>query len=185
MYGMSVQVVFETHALSEDNERGIATGWFGGRLSEAGRVQAARLGKRRSSDDVDVVFASDLNRAVETAQIAFEGSGIPVFLDWRLRECDYGVLNGMPRTQLDAERHERVDKPFPRGESWREAVARVDTFLDDLRVARDGQRVVLIGHVATRWALDQRVVGIPLEALVDAAFEWQEGWEYTLQQRAD
>ena len=129
---------------------------------------------------MDVVFASDLNRAVETAQIAFEGSGIPVFLDWRLRECDYGVLNGMPRTQLDAERHQRVNEPFPGGESWREAVARVDMFLDDLRVERDGQRVVLIGHVATRWALDQHVLGIPLEALVDAVFEWQEGWEYAL-----
>jgi 2,3-bisphosphoglycerate-dependent phosphoglycerate mutase len=33
---MSVQIVFETHSISTDNERGIATGWLPGRLSEAG-----------------------------------------------------------------------------------------------------------------------------------------------------
>ncbi len=93
---MNLRLVFETHATSEDNERGVATGWNGGRLSEAGRRQATELGRRRRDDGVDAVFSSDLRRAVETAEIAFAGSGIPVFLDWRLRECDYGELNSMP-----------------------------------------------------------------------------------------
>jgi 2,3-bisphosphoglycerate-dependent phosphoglycerate mutase len=174
-----VQVVYETHSTSVDNERGIATGWLGGALSEAGREQARRLGERRRNDGVDLVVASDLNRAVETARIAFAGSGIPVLLDWRLRECDYGSMNGMPRDRLDAERRARLDEPFPGGESWRQAVARVGLTLDGLR-ERDGQRVVLIGHVATRWALDHLVSGRPLEELVDAPFDWREGWEYTL-----
>jgi alpha-ribazole phosphatase/probable phosphoglycerate mutase len=34
--------------------------------------------------------------------------------------------------------------------------------------------------VATRWALDHVVRGVPLEELVDAPFEWREGWEYEL-----
>jgi alpha-ribazole phosphatase/probable phosphoglycerate mutase len=37
---------------------------------------------------------SDLKRAIETVEVAFAGSGIPVLIDWRLRECDYGQLNG-------------------------------------------------------------------------------------------
>ena len=41
---MSVEVVFETHSLSVDNERGIATGWLPGRLSLDGRRLAAELG---------------------------------------------------------------------------------------------------------------------------------------------
>jgi len=177
---MSVQVVYETHSTSEDNERGIATGWLGGRLSAAGREQAAQLGARRRNDGIDVVFASDLNRAVETAAIAFGDSGIPVRLDWRLRECDYGELNGMPRAVLDEQRAARVDDPWPGGESWRDAVRRVDGFLGELAATHDGRRVVLIGHVATRWALDQRVNGTPLEMLVAAPFAWQPGWEYIL-----
>jgi 2,3-bisphosphoglycerate-dependent phosphoglycerate mutase len=177
---MSIQVVFETHSTSVDNERGVATGWLGGELSVTGRGQARQLGERRRTDGVDVVIASDLNRAVETAHIAFSDSGIGVLLDWRLRECDYGAMNGMPRSELDAERQGRLDEPFPGGESWRQAVARVSGFLEELARTSDGQRVVLIGHVATRWALDHVVDARPLEELVDAPFEWREGWEYTL-----
>lgn len=176
----TVELVFETHSTSEDNERGVATGWLGGRLSSEGRTQAAELGRRRRDDGISVVFASDLNRAVETAQIAFGGSGIPVFLDWRLRECDYGAMNGMAARELEAERPRRLDEPFPEGESWRAAVARVAGFLDELVTVHRGERVLLIGHVATRWALDQRILGRSLNELVASPFQWQEGWDYTL-----
>ncbi|RSM42919.1 hypothetical protein DMB66_54005 [Actinoplanes sp. ATCC 53533] len=44
---MPIDVVFETHALSEDNERGVATGWLPGRLCERGRANAADMGRRR------------------------------------------------------------------------------------------------------------------------------------------
>jgi 2,3-bisphosphoglycerate-dependent phosphoglycerate mutase len=177
---MGVEVVYETHSTSVDNERGIATGWFGGRLSATGREQARQLGERRRRDGIQVVFASDLQRAVETAQIAFVDSGMRTVLDWRLRECDYGRLNGMPRAQLDRERRRRLDEAFPAGESWRQAVDRVGAFLRELRADREGQRVLLIGHIATRWALDHFVCGVALEDLVDAPFEWQAGWEYRL-----
>ena len=169
-------VVFETHATSEDNEAGIATGWLGGALSPLGREQAAELGERRRANGIDVVYASDLHRAVETAQIAFAGSAVPIRLDWRLRECDYGDWNGMPRERLEAERVARIDEPWPGGESWTTAVDRVDAFLDELR----GGRVLVIGHVATRWALDRRVHDRPLAELAAETFEWRPGWEYEL-----
>jgi len=169
-------VVYETHSTSEHNEAGIATGWLGGALSAAGRAQAIELGERRRDDGIELVVASDLWRAVETAAIAFEGSGIPLRVDWRLRECDYGRLTGMPRTVLDEQRVRRVDEPWPGGESWRQAVARVSSFLDEVR----GERVLLIGHVATRWALDHRVNGRPLEELAAEEFDWKPGWEYEL-----
>jgi 2,3-bisphosphoglycerate-dependent phosphoglycerate mutase len=181
--GVSIQVVFETHSTSVDNERGIATGWLEGELSTVGREQAARLGDRRRDDRIDAVFTSDLRRAVETAEIAFAGSEIPVGHDSRLRECDYGDWNGMPRARLDAERPRRIDVPFPGGESWREAVHRHGDFLDKLSSRRDVRRVLLIGHVATRWALDHRLNGVPLEQLAVEPFAWREGWEYVLDER--
>ena len=169
-------VVFETHATSEDNEAGIATGWLPGRLSAAGREQARALGARRRDDAIDAVYSSDLARAVETAELAFGGSDIPLFLNWRLRECDYGELNGAPRAVLDEQRAARVAAPWPGGESWAQAVARVGRALDDLPAGR----VVVIGHVATRWALEQRVHGRSVAELAAEEFVWQPGWEYRL-----
>jgi broad specificity phosphatase PhoE len=177
---VTVQIVFESHSTSVDNELGIATGWLPGALSETGRAHARALGERRRDDGVAAVFTSDLRRAVETAEVAFGGSGIPVFEDRRLRECDYGELNGMPRMRLESERASRIDEPYPGGESYRDVVERMRSFLDDVAADYDGKRVVVIGHSATRWALDHLLEGTPLEELVDAPFAWREGWEYVL-----
>jgi hypothetical protein len=43
-----------------------------------------------------------------------------------------------------------------------------------------GRRVLIVGHVATWWALEHRLHGRPLDDLADAPFRWQEGWEYVL-----
>jgi 2,3-bisphosphoglycerate-dependent phosphoglycerate mutase len=175
---MSVEVVFETHATSEDNEAGIATGWLPGRLSPTGREQARELGVRRLDDGLAVVFTSGLLRAVETAEIAFAGSPLPVVSDARLRECNYGELNGTAAPLHDRAAH--IDVPYPSGESWRQAVERVASFLDELRAERGGERVLVIGHSATRLGLEVVANGGRLEELVGTPFAWQPGWDYRL-----
>ncbi len=177
---MAIEIVLETHSTSEDNERGIAAGWNHSRLLDTGRAQAGALGVRRRNDGIRAVFTSDLRRAVETAQIAFATTSIPVFTDWRLRECDYGEWNGSPRQQVHGSRHLYLNVPYPGGESWRQAVARVGRFLGDLPLRWDGARVLVIGHIATRWAFEHYLNGVPLETLAEAPFVWQEGWEYRL-----
>jgi alpha-ribazole phosphatase/probable phosphoglycerate mutase len=178
-----VEIVYETHSISVDNERGIATGWLPGELSERGRELARELGARRRDDGIAAVYCSDLRRAVETAEIAFAGSGIPIAHDPRLRECDYGELNGAPVSRIDAERARRIDVPFSGGESYRQVVARVGSFLDDVSKNHDGERVLLIGHAATRYALGHLLDGTPLEDLVDAPFDWRPGWTFVLDRR--
>src|ERR1051326_2472022 len=112
-----MQLVYETHSISVDNERGIATGWLPGELSAEGRRLAQELGRRRRDDGIACVFTSDLRRAVETAEIAFAGTEIEIRQDTRLRECNYGELNGAPVQQLDP-RSRFVDEPYPGGESY-------------------------------------------------------------------
>ena len=180
-----IEVVFETHALSEDNERGAASGWAHSCLSTEGRRLAQQLGERRRDDGIAAVFSSDLHRAAETADVAFGGSEVPLLLDWRLRECDYGDRNAGPAYEHVRDRALFLDTPYPGGESWRGAVARVGRFLRDLPLRWRDRRVLIIGHVATRWALDHYVTGIPLETLVSRDFAWQEGWEYSLDPAID
>src|SRR4051812_29185151 len=117
---MSTGIVFETHALTEDNERGIATGWLPGRLSAQGRALAVELGRRRRDDGITAVFTSDLRPAVETAELAFPDAAIPILHDWRLRECDYGDRNATPAAELHRDRARHLDQPHPGGESWRQ-----------------------------------------------------------------
>ena len=177
---MSVSIVFETHSLTEDNERGIATGWLPGKLSARGRELARELGDRRMHDRIAAVFCSDLARAIETAIIAFGRTGVPILPDDRLRECDYGDLNGCPAEELRGRRAAHICTPYPNGQSFSDVIGEVETFLAELAAAWDGKRVLVIGHTATRWALDHLIHKTPLENMVDAPFGWRPGWEYVL-----
>jgi broad specificity phosphatase PhoE len=109
--------------------------------------------------------------------------------DGRDRVLGYGdpgpSRSTTPRVQLRRdERDARIDawggtssahrSAVPGGESWRQAVDRVGGFLKELAETRDGERVLVIGHVATRWALDHFVSQVPLEELVTAPFDWRE-----------
>jgi broad specificity phosphatase PhoE len=175
---VALQLVYETHAITTDNEAGIATGWLPGRLSARGRDTAAELGRRRRDDGLAAIFVSDLERALETVRIAFEGIDIDVVVDARLRECNYGRLNGMPRARLDAERASHLDVPWPGGESYRDVVARTASFLADLLAERDGERVLVVAHSANKLALDHLLLGLDLAAGVAEPMDWRPGWEY-------
>ena len=86
----------------------------------------------------------------------------------------------MPVARVTEERTRRIDEAFPGGESYRRVVERMQSFLSDVAGDWDGCRIVVIGHSATRWALEHLLSGAPLEELVAAPFEWREGWVYVL-----
>src|SRR5437899_2312620 len=99
---MKVEIIFEFHSTSTDNEAGVASGWRDAPLVARGRQLARELGERRRGEPIDAVFCSDLKRAVETAEIAFHA--LPIHADSRLREYDYGTMTGAPVEQIHAER---------------------------------------------------------------------------------
>jgi 2,3-bisphosphoglycerate-dependent phosphoglycerate mutase len=175
---MAIEIVYETHSTTEDNEKGIATGWLPGRLSDAGTANAVMLGQRRRDDGLAAIFVSDLARAIETVEVAFAGTSIPILKDWRLRECDYGQLNGADAREVHGDRRKHLDLPYPGGESWRRATDRVGRFLTDLLPRWEGQRILVVGHAATRLGLERFVGRKDLEEAITADFAWQEGWEY-------
>ncbi len=175
-----MSIVYETHSITTDNEDGIATGWLPGRLSEAGRAAARELGERRRNDGIDAIYVSDLERALETVRVAFDGSAIPIHIDARLRECNYGALNGMPRERLESERTNHVAIPWPHGESYTDVIGRTRELLADLHDEWDGHRVLLVGHSANRWAVEYLLEDRDLAQLVVGDFGWQPGWEFNL-----
>jgi len=169
---MSGELVFITHSTSTDNEAGIASGSRDVPLSELGRRQAAEVGERFRGA-IDVVYCSDLRRAIETAEIAFG----PLFrVDSRLREQDYGDRTGAPSAEVEIERVDTTDRPFPGGESLSDVASRVAAFVDEL----DEGRVLVIAHRGVKIALDHVLGGMTLAEAVRAPYAWQPGWPYEL-----
>lgn len=177
---MSVSILFESHATSTDNEAERASGWNDVELSKLGVKQAKELGERRKDERFDAVFCSDMQRAYKTARIAFEGRDVSIFMDWRLREADYGDLTQKPASEVKPQKPNRIKEPFPNGESYEQTTARMKSFLEDLLRFYDGKRAMLIGHRATQYALEHFILGKPLEEVVPAPWSWQPGWEYEL-----
>jgi broad specificity phosphatase PhoE len=172
-------VIFETHSTTVDNERGIATGWLPGGLSAAGVQQARTLGGRRRDDGIDLVLTSDLRRAVRTTEIAFGGTDIPVVIDSRLRECDYGSLTGGPIERIRPS-IAFLDERFPGGESYREVCRRTADVPAELARRPDLTRVLIVAHSAQRWALRALLGGEDLARVLTGPDDWQPGWEYDL-----
>lgn len=180
---MITQVWYETHSTTLDNEAGIATGWLPGELSDLGRERAVGLGRRIADRRPDAIYCSDLARAVQTAGIALEQveSEIPLLLDWRLRECDYGLLNGTPSTGVHRDRLRYAHNPYPGGESWEQATARAAAAVLDAAARHPAGAIMIIGHVATRFGV-RRASGdnTVLERMIMEPSEWQPGWAVTV-----
>lgn len=176
-----VTIVFEAHSTTTDNEEKLSSGWNDVSLSDLGREQSIKLGQRYRLNDFDAVFTSDMERAYQTAKLAF-GSIDPKLLhmDWRLRECDYGDLTQHPKAEVDAVKPQRISVPFANGESYEQTAARMRSFLEDVRRLYDGKKIMVTGHRATQYGLERWINGVTLPDVVTAPWQWQPGWTYQL-----
>lgn len=174
-----INIIFEPHATTIDNEAHLASGHNDIELSELGLDQAKEMGERYSGKHLDAIFCSDMQRSYKTAEIAF-GNSFPVIKDGRLRECDYGDLTQKSKDIIDVEKPNRIDIPFPNGESYEQTCARMQSFLNDLRRDYDGKTIMIIGHRATQYGLETCINNVPIRDAVIAPWKWQPGWEYQL-----
>lgn len=173
-------IYYSPHSTSVDNEARRASGHADVPLSAVGCEQARELGRHYADKALAAVFCSDLQRASATAEIVFSGRGLPIMLDARLREYDYGNMTQYPVAQVEAEFARCVTEPFPGGESLLMVVQRVGTFLRDVLHEYDGKTIVVIGHRATRYALEYWCNGASLDDIVRAPWPWLDVpiWRY-------
>jgi 2,3-bisphosphoglycerate-dependent phosphoglycerate mutase len=165
-------IYFEPHALSLDNEAGIASGHNDVELSESGRRMAAEIKAPRVAGlGIDAVYTSDLKRAYDTAAIIFAGTNVPINKDWRLRECDYGEMTRNPRTKVFAMREDFISNPFPGGESYVHVLARMKKFLEHLKEEHEGETIFVIGHSATYISLEHLINGVPIQDSIRSSYD--------------
>jgi broad specificity phosphatase PhoE len=174
-----MKIYFATHSTTKDNENNIASGWNDVDLSELGIQQAKALGERFKDIKIDLICTSDLKRAVETVKIAF-GNKYPIIVDKRLREINYGDFNGKPKDFIDLIKKEHIDKPFPNGESYKEAIERVKNFYKELKEKYSDKIVLIVGHRITHYALEILINNKTIKECLETPFTWQPYWEYDL-----
>ncbi len=142
-----------------------------------GTKQAEELGERFKDIQIDLICCSDLKRAMDTVKIAF-GDKIPVIVDKRLRELNYGDFNGKPSEIVESMKKERIKEPFLNGESYEQAIKRTHDFYQELKEKYPDKIVLVVGHRATQYGLDMLYGGKTIEECLNAPFQWQPYWEY-------
>ena len=101
------EIIIIRHGETEWNQTGRFQGHSDVPLSETGRAQAEALGRNLALDHVDVIYASDLTRALETAAPLAARFGLTVTPDPLLRELNFGAWEGQSFNDVNAENPEQ------------------------------------------------------------------------------
>jgi len=149
-------------------------------LSDTGRAQARALGRHIAGLPEDerptLVLSSPFARARRTAELAVERLDLPVRLDERLRERDFGAFDGMTGAGIreqypeEARRRELLGKFYyrpPGGESWADVALRIRSVLATEAHALDDQRVLVVAHQAVIMVCRYVLEGLDEQELMD------------------
>lgn len=180
---MVVKITYFVHGTTKDNQKNISSGWKDIELSDKGIEQSKELPKQIGNKKFDIIFCSDLKRAVDSAEVSFKGK-FPIEQDKRLRECNYGDFNGKSSEIVEPLQEKMITKKFPNGESYDDVKARIKDFLDYLKKNYNGKHIAIIAHKAPQLALDVLLKGMTWDEAFAKDWRkrkaWQPGWEYEL-----
>jgi broad specificity phosphatase PhoE len=137
-------------------------------LSDFGRRQAEQLAGELEDEPLDAIYASDLARARETAEIAGERLGLPVVLDPDLREKDWGTWEGL--TSIERDRVEFV------GESTEAHQERILGALKRIAERHPGGRVLVVTHGGSMRRAQTAAMGMAMP-VVENCGRWLCAWE--------
>src|SRR3989344_1581474 len=176
---MSIRITYFVHGTTADNIKEISSGWSDVELSDRGIKQSIDLKDQIKGKEFDVVFCSDLKRAVKSAELTFKNE-VPIFQDARLRECNYGKYNAQPSSVVEPLQEKYITERFPDGESYEDVKLRISEFLLYLRQNYEGKRVAIVAHKDPQLALDVLLVGKSWEEAFAQDWRkrknWQPGW---------
>ena len=155
-------VLFARHGESTWNKQGRVQGWAPTELTDRGEAQSDRLAAALADESPTRLVASDLERAIATAEAVGDAVGLDPAPDRAWRERDFGFLQGLdadeaferfPRLSLDRG-PEMLDERPDGGESLREFADRVErawtSLRDDLGPT---ETVVVVTHLGVLQAL--------------------------------
>ena len=165
---MMTEFVVVRHGETDANLHGILQGQSDTELNTLGIRQAQCTADRLKGDHFDLIYSSDLSRAMKTASAIAAPHGLPVNPLRALREWDLGNLQGHNGEELRgrypevmaAFKSETEDVPVPGGESRFQFHQRVFDCLDEMSDRFAGKRLLLVTHGGVLKAMFRHVVGM-------------------------
>jgi probable phosphoglycerate mutase len=116
-------------------------------LTELGKQQAAALAAKTAHVGIDLIIASPLQRALDTAKAVASVCGAPIVTDDRLIEQDYGIYEGKDRKDPGFQANKRLFVfRYPHGESMMQLAGRVYGLLEDVKKQYADKTVLLVCH---------------------------------------
>ena len=176
-------IITVQHTQSVHHTNRHAGAWGDWDLTEAGRVQAAEIGRyllKEGCAEGYIMYASDLKRAAQTAEEISRVIGVSPVFDERLREINAGAGNGQPWEWFDAHKIPQPEgydvdyRPFEDAESDRDLWHRLYPFYEKL-LADEHERILVVSHGITLSFLQSMLMGQTLEQYVKYRFRGPSG----------
>lgn len=142
-----------TQLTTEDRFSGAANVF----LSDEGRAQAERLAIRLTDDNISAIYASPLDRTMETATILAQPHGLTPTQNENLREISHGHWEGMTRKEVESQFPDEYtaweSDPFTfapdGGESGISVLARALPVIRQIVVNHHNKNIIVVSHKAT------------------------------------
>jgi isoleucyl-tRNA synthetase len=139
-------------------------------LTKRGQKEASLLARKLKEYTIDFIFASDLLRTKQTANIIAKETGAKVLFDKRLREYNVGSFNGKdPRKAWEylQQKGDIVYTKLPKGESIADLARRMYTFLQALDKKYSNKNIVIVSHELPLTLLEGVLQGFPLKKILE------------------
>lgn len=152
-------ILLVRHGTTTFNETDHLQGQIDNPLNQKGRDEVTRLAARLQCENLDAIFSSPLQRAVETATIVNSFHNLPMTLVHEFSEINLGEWEGLNYSAVRArfpEIHQRwisdPDFPIPGGESFSTVCARTRIGLERI-LQGDRQHILITGHASVNRAI--------------------------------
>ncbi|WP_315451711.1 histidine phosphatase family protein [uncultured Selenomonas sp.] len=167
------EIIIIRHGETEWNQTGRFQGHSDVPLSETGRAQAEALGRNLALDHVDVIYASDLTRALETATPLAARFGLTVTPDPLLRELNFGAWEGQSFNDVNAENPDAMKQFYndperagiPHSEPFPDFQKRVAGRVREIVAEQRGKRIVIVSHGASIRILFADILAMPIRSI--------------------
>lgn len=158
-YRTMITLYLARHGQTEENIARIFQGHLPGTLTDEGKEQARLMGKQLENISLDCIVSSDLQRVVDTVQIAMHGRFLPWEKTVLLREVDWGKWTGL---KIDSVKTSELPDDVETREMLYERAGR---FLSYLKENYDGKNVLAVAHGLINRSIQGNIEGVELEKI--------------------